>query len=169
MTPVDRAKLPDGVHILKGDAIIDGVQIIPKRRIPDERGTIFHMLSSADPHFEKFGEIYFSTIYPNVVKGWHKHRDMSLNYACIQGRVKLVLFDDRDRSPTRGNIMEVFLGQDNHLLVIIPPGVWNGFKGMSSPDAIVANCCTMPHDPTRSERLDPFKNDIPYNWDVRNH
>lgn len=147
--------------------MIDGVQIIPLKRIPDERGTIYHMLKCTDPHFQQFGEIYFSTVYPGVVKGWHKHREMTLNYACISGRIKLVLYDDREDSSTRGEVMEIFLGPDNYSLVIIPPEVWNGFKGMSEPHAIVANCCTHPHDPSRSTRVAPFDNDIPYDWDVK--
>jgi dTDP-4-dehydrorhamnose 3,5-epimerase len=149
--------------------MIHDVQVIPLRRIPDERGTIFHMLRSTDAHFTSFGEIYFSTIYKGVVKGWHRHREMTLHYACIFGRIKLVMFDDRDTSPSKGKLMEVFLGQDQHALVIIPPGVWNGFKGMNDPHAIVANCCSHPHDPSRSDRLDPFKNDIPYDWALRCH
>jgi dTDP-4-dehydrorhamnose 3,5-epimerase len=149
--------------------MIQGVQVIALKRIPDERGTIYHMLSSRDPHFQQFGEIYFSSIYCGVIKGWHRHRDMTLNYACIFGRIKLVLFDERPDSSTCGELMEVFLGPDNYSLAVIPPGVWNGFKGMSDPCAIVANCCTHPHDPSRSERLDPFQNHIPYDWSVRNH
>jgi dTDP-4-dehydrorhamnose 3,5-epimerase len=162
-------QLPDGARILKGDRPIEGVQVIAKRRIPDERGTIFHMLRVTDPEFKEFGEIYFSTVYPGVIKGWHRHREMTLNYACISGRVKLALYDDREGSATRGTLMEVHLGPDSHLLVVIPPEVWNGFKGMSEPNAIIANCCSKPHDPSRSDRLDPFKNDIPYDWEVRHH
>ncbi|MDX2075904.1 MAG: dTDP-4-dehydrorhamnose 3,5-epimerase family protein [bacterium] len=149
------------------DSRIEGVKIIPLRRIPDERGTIFHHMKVTDPHFIQFGEIYYSTIYKDVIKGWHWHREMTLNYVCIHGRIKLVVYDDRENSPTRGVLQEFFLGQDNHSLVIIPPEVWNGFKGMSDPLAIVANCCTHPHDPTRSKRLDPFVNDIPYDWAVK--
>lgn len=149
--------------------MIEGVKVIPLRRIPDERGTILHMLRATDPHFERFGEIYFSTVYRGVVKGWHRHREMTLNYACVHGRIKLVLHDDREGSPTKGEIQEIFLGPDDYSLVVIPPGVWNGFKGMSEPYAIVANCCTHPHDPTRSTRLDPYDNEIPYTWGVRQH
>ena len=159
----------DGVKIVGGDEIIEGVQVIPLRRIPDERGTIYHMLKCTDSHFIQFGEIYFSTIYPGVIKGWHKHREMTLNYACIFGRIKLVLYDEREDSPTKGALMEIFLGPDNYSLVIIPPEVWNGFKGMSEPYAIVANCCTHSHDPSRSTRLDPFDNHIPYDWAVKHH
>ena len=148
--------------------MIDGVQVIPLARIPDERGTVLHMLKRTDPHFREFGEIYFSTVYRGVVKGWHRHREMTLNYACVFGRIKLALYDERD-GPTRGELVEVFLGPDQYSLVIIPPGVWNGFKGMSDPYSIVANAATLPHDPARSERLDPFDNRIPYDWAVRHH
>ena len=147
--------------------MIDGVKVVPLRRIPDERGTVMHMLRSTDPHFSQFGEIYFTTIYQSVIKGWHRHREITLNYACIEGRVKLVLFDDRAESPSRGDLMEVFLGPDNYSLAVIPPGVWNGFKGMTAPHAIVANCCTHPHDQSRTDRLDPLGTDIPYDWGLR--
>jgi dTDP-4-dehydrorhamnose 3,5-epimerase len=126
-----------------------------------------HMLRSTDPHFTQFGEIYFSTVYKDVVKGWHRHKQMTLNYACVSGRIKLAMFDDRPESPTRGALDEVFLGPDEYALVVIPPGIWNGFKGMTEPHAIVANCASHPHDPSGSERLDPFDNEIPYDWRVR--
>jgi dTDP-4-dehydrorhamnose 3,5-epimerase len=145
---------------------IDGVEFVPLRRIPDERGTIYHMLRATDPHFVAFGEIYFTSIYRDVVKGWHRHRDMTLNYACIVGRIKLVLYDDRPDSATQGAIVERFLGPDDYSLAIIPPGIWAGFKGMTD-EALVANCATHPHDPTRTDRLDPFARDIPYQWDVQ--
>lgn len=147
--------------------MIHGLQIVPLRRSPDERGTVYHMLKCTDPHFIQFGEIYFSTAYPGVVKGWHRHREMTLNYTCIFGRVKLVIYDERDGSPTRDELMEIFLGPDNYSLVVIPPGLWNGFKGMSEPFAMIANCCTHPHDPARSDRMDPFRNHIPYDWGMK--
>lgn len=156
----------DGVRLLKGNVAIEGAKVIPLRRIPDERGTIYHMLKCTDPHFIHFGEIYFSTVYPGVVKGWHKHREMTLNYACVFGQVKVVLYDDREESPTKETLMEVFIGPDNYSLVVIPPDVWNGFKGLSAPFAIVANCCTHPHDPRRTVRMNPFDNLIPYDWAV---
>jgi dTDP-4-dehydrorhamnose 3,5-epimerase len=148
--------------------VIDGVHKVPLRRIPDERGTVHHMLKSTDPHFLGFGEIYFTTIYRGVVKGWHRHREMTLNYAVPHGRIKLVLFDDREGSATRGQLEEHFLGPDDYSLVQIPPGVWNGFKGMTET-ALVANCCTHPHNMSRSDRLDPFDNDLPYDWALRQH
>ena len=147
--------------------MIKDVIIVPLKQIPDERGKIMHMLRSNDPHFEGFGEIYFSFIYPGVIKGWHLHRKMTLNYAVHFGMVKLVLYDDRNASPTRGIIKELFLGEDNYMLVKIPPGIWNGFKGIGTKLSIVANCATIPHDPQEILRKNPFSKDIPYNWELK--
>lgn len=147
--------------------MIKGVEIIPLRQIPDERGKIMHMLRSDEPHFEKFGEIYFSVVYPEVIKGWHLHKKMTLNYAVPVGMIKLVLYDDREDSSTRPQIQELFIGEDNYCLVKIPPQIWNGFKGIGAKPAIVANCATLAHQPDEIIRLDPFSNKIPYKWDLR--
>lgn len=150
-----------------GKGKIEGVIIKPLKKIPDERGCIYHMLRCDDPVFEKFGEIYFSSVYPGFVKGWHLHKEMTLNYAVIVGTIKLVLFDDRKNSPTKGDLMELFVGEKNYCLVKIPPKIWNGFKSAESRPAIVANCATLPHDPNEIIRLDPLSNKIPYNWELK--
>lgn len=147
--------------------MIHGVEIHPLKQIPDERGAVFHMLRRDDPHFRAFGEIYFSMVHPGVVKGWHFHKRMTLNYAVVVGMIKLVLYDDRPRSRTKGRIQEIFLGELNYALVVVPPKVWNGFKGISKGPAIVANCATTPHDPREIVRLDPANNHIPYDWGLK--
>jgi dTDP-4-dehydrorhamnose 3,5-epimerase len=81
--------------------------------------------------------------------------------------IKLVLYDAREDSPTKGDVQELFLGESNYALVRIPPGVWNGFKGVGVHPAIVANCATLPHDPDEIVRMDPFENSIPYDWALK--
>jgi dTDP-4-dehydrorhamnose 3,5-epimerase len=147
--------------------MIEGVRIHPLHQIPDERGKIMHMLRADDPHFERFGEIYFSTVYPGVIKGWHVHERMTLSYAVVAGMIKLVLYDGREGSKTRGELMELFIGESNYALVQVPPGVVNGFKGVGVTPAIVANCATEPHDSSEIRRIDPFRNDIPYDWGLK--
>lgn len=146
---------------------IHDLRITPLRRIPDERGAVLHMLRSDDAAFEQFGEIYFSMVYPGVVKGWHRHRRMTLNYAVPVGMVKLVCYDDRAGSPTAGVVQELHVGELNYVLVTIPPLILNGFKGEGTVPALVANCATEPHDPDEIERLDPAAGRIPYDWAVR--
>lgn len=146
---------------------IDGMRVTSLARMPDERGAVLHMLRDDSDTFERFGEIYFSTVYPGVIKGWHLHREMTLNYAVPLGMIKLVCYDDRLESPTRGNLVELHVGELNYVLVTIPPGVWNGFKGEGTATALVANCSTTHHTPNEIERLDPFSDRIPYQWTLR--
>lgn len=147
--------------------MIHGVEIHPLRQIADERGKIMHMLRRDDPWFRQFGEVYFSMVYPGVVKGWHVHKRMTLNYAVVSGMIKLVLFDDRGDSPTKGRIQELFTGQDSYALITIPPHVWNGFKCIGGSPALVANCATDPYDPDEIVRTDPFTGAIPYDWSLK--
>ncbi|MCX5696592.1 MAG: dTDP-4-dehydrorhamnose 3,5-epimerase family protein [Candidatus Omnitrophica bacterium] len=147
--------------------MIEGIEIIPLKQIPDERGKIMHMLKCTDPHFEKFGEIYFSVAYPQVIKGWHLHTKQTQFYAVISGMIKLVLFDERKNSKTKGELMEIFTGEDNYLLIRIPPGIVNGYKVIGTKPAIVANCATEPHDPDEMIRYDPMDNHIKYDWDLK--
>ena len=118
----------------------DGVVVIPLKQIVDERGKVMHMLRADAPGFGGFGEIYFSTVHPGAIKGWHIHKKMVLNYAVPHGLIKFVLYDDRAGSATRGELQELFLGPENYCLVTVPPLVWNGFKGVGAEPAIVANC-----------------------------
>jgi dTDP-4-dehydrorhamnose 3,5-epimerase len=147
--------------------MIHGVSIVPLKQIPDERGKVMHMLRRSDPHFRQFGEVYFSVVFPGAIKGWHLHHRMVINYAVPFGRIKLVLFDERPDSPTRGEVQELFVGQDNYVLVSVPVGVWNGFKGYGPTEAVVCNCATIVHDPDEIERLDPFDPRVPYDWGLK--
>jgi len=63
-------------------------------------------------------------------------------------------------------LMELFIGEANYSLIKVPPGVWNGFKGVGVTPSIVANCATLPHDPNEINSLDPHNNHIPYNWGI---
>ena len=146
--------------------MIDGVQVNPLRQILDERGKVMHMLRRDSDWFTEFGEIYFSTVEPSAVKAWHIHKKMILNYAVPIGKIKLVLYDDRDSSPTKGEIQEIFLGPDDYNLVVIPPLIWNGFKGVGNITSLVANCASIPHDPAEIDRVEPHKNTIPYDWKI---
>jgi len=147
--------------------MIEGVKITALKQILDERGKIMHMLRSDSDLYTGFGEIYFSCVHPGAIKGWHIHSNMTLNYAVPHGNIKFVLFDEREDSPTKNEVQEIFLGPDNYYLVTVPPMVWNGFKGIGKEAAIVANCSSIPHGNDEVARLDPFDSRIPYDWNIK--
>lgn len=144
---------------------IDGVVIFPLKQIEDERGDILHMLRSDSPHFSKFGEVYFSIVNPCMIKAWKRHRAITQFFAVPVGRIRLVVFDDRTNSPSKGLIEEIILGRpDWYYLICIPPTLWYGFQGISEIPALMANCSDIPHDPNESEQLSISNDHICYDW-----
>jgi dTDP-4-dehydrorhamnose 3,5-epimerase len=149
------------------EAGIDGVKVVPLRQIVDERGKIMHMLKATDEHFIAFGEIYFSCAWPGTIKAWHVHTTMTVNNAVLAGHAKLVMYDLRADSPTHGTLQEVFFGEDNYVLVQIPPGIANGYKAYGDKLVIMANAATEPHRSDEMQRIPYDSPDIPYDWALR--
>ncbi len=143
---------------------IDGVQIIKKDQIKDDRGRIMHMMRNDDENFKKFGEIYFSSVNPKAIKAWHLHTKMTLNYVVVWGKVKLVLYDDREKSISRGVLDEIILSMNNYCIVKIPPFIWNGFSSVNNSESIIANCSDIPHDKNEIIRIPYDDPKIPYKW-----
>jgi len=147
--------------------MIDGVVVKKLRVIPDERGRVIEILRSDDELFSRFGQVYVTTAYPGVVKAWHYHKKQTDHFAVVKGMAKLVLYDNRKNSPTKGDINEFVMGEHNPLLVRIPAMVLHGFKCIGGQEAV---CINVPsevyHDDQPDEfRVDPHENDIPYSWD----
>ncbi len=143
--------------------IID-VKITKLKIISDDRGKVMHMLRTDSPAFKEFGEIYFSTIYQGKIKGWHLHKESSLNYVCIKGKVRLTLFDDRPGSKSKNEIQEIILSPREYNLITIPPNIWNGFKGLDKDESIIANCLTLPHNEREMVRKNPDDRYFNYKW-----
>lgn len=142
--------------------MIEDVVITPLKQFQDERGKVMHMLRSDWDIYSGFGEIYFSCVSHGKVKAWKKHSRMTLNLACVHGKARLVMFDDR-KPGAEGVLQIVDFGEDNYCLVTIPPGIWTGFAARET-DAMLANCATILHDPAESTNLSYDDSRIPYDW-----
>lgn len=136
----------------------------PLRQFVDLRGKVQHMMSLESPLFERFGEIYFSTVNFGAVKAWKKHFRMTQHFAVPVGKIRLVIYDDRPDSPTRGRLETFEVGEENYTLIRIPPLVWYGIKGLSEWPSLIANCANMPHDPDEQEGADSKDSRVPYQW-----
>jgi dTDP-4-dehydrorhamnose 3,5-epimerase len=147
--------------------MIEGVKVKKLKVIPDERGRLMEILRCDEEAFDKFGQVYLSTTYPGVVKGWHYHKLQADHIVCVKGMLKLVLYDDREGSATRGEVGVYFIGEHNTLLVKVPKGVYHGWKCISESEALVINCPTEPYNYSQPDeyRVDPHRNDIPYQWE----
>jgi dTDP-4-dehydrorhamnose 3,5-epimerase len=149
--------------------MIKGVKIKQLRVIPDQRGRLMEILRADDDLFVKFGQVYMTTTYPGVVKAWHLHKKQTDNIVCVQGMIKLAMYDPREDSPTSKEVNEFYLGTHNPLLVQVPAGVYHGWMCVSPEEAIVVNVPTEVYDREGPDefRLDPHQNDIPYDWRKR--
>jgi dTDP-4-dehydrorhamnose 3,5-epimerase len=146
--------------------MIDGGKVPPLKPVADERGRLMEMFRSDDPDFEKFGQVYLTTAYPGVVKAWHYHKKQTDNFVCIHGMMKVVLYDPREGSPTRGEANEFFLGVWNPVRLRIPKNVYHGFKCISTSEAIIVNTPTEPYNRKEPDefRLPAHTDEIPYDW-----
>lgn len=148
--------------------MIDGVAVKKLKVIPDERGKLMEILRVDDEIFQNFGQVYITTVRPGIVKAWHCHARQTDFFTAVSGMIKMVLADLRQDSPTQGEINEFFIGEDNPLLVRIPPGVYHGVKGISQAPSIALNVPTEPynHDQPDEIRL-PWNSDkISYDWEI---
>jgi dTDP-4-dehydrorhamnose 3,5-epimerase len=159
----------EGVIVRSSGGLIAGFGVRRAKVIPDERGRLGEILRADDPWFEKFGQVYFTTTYPGVVKAWHYHRRQTDHFYVIQGTVKVALYDGREGSPTRGTVHELYLGEHCPGLVRIPPGVQHGWMCVSQVEALVVNIVSEPYNYKSPDefRTHPHDNDIPYDWTRR--
>src|SRR6059036_650875 len=119
--------------------MIEGVKIKRLKVIPDERGLLMEMMRDDDEFFQKFGQVYLSVVYPGAVKGLHYHKKQTDNFVFVRGMAKVVLYDRREGSPTRGDINELFLGEQNPILLVKPHFVLHGMKGIGTESAYLVN------------------------------
>ena len=122
-------------------------------------------MRSDAPEFTTFGECYFSEMIPGAVKAWKRHSEQTQHLAVPIGRVRFVIYDDRELSPTNGSLEVVELGRPDHYNRLrIPKGLWYGFTCLSDQPALIANCTDEPHDPTDTELRAEHDPRIPYHW-----
>lgn len=146
--------------------LIAGVKVKPLKVMSDERGRVMEILRSDDELFYKFGQVYMTTAYPGVVKGWHYHKKQTDSFAVLKGMMKLVLYDARKNSTTCKMVNEFFIGEYNPILVQVPPFVYHGFKCVSESEAIAINCPTQPYNHAKPDefRIPAHSKKMPYDW-----
>ncbi len=148
--------------------MIQGVEVKQLARNADERGFLMEILRSDDPIFTKFGQCYVSMNYPGVVRAWHYHKKQDDFFVVVKGMVKVGLYDMREGSPTRGEVSEFYLGDNNNIVLKIPVGVAHGYKTVGVETSLLVN---FPSEVYNREEPDehrlPWDTDqIPFDWEV---
>jgi dTDP-4-dehydrorhamnose 3,5-epimerase len=132
---------------------IEGLLVIPKKIIEDERGCVMHALRSDSPEFKGFGETYVSTVKCGIWKEWKRHKLMVQSFVVPVGTVEFLLKDERMHSSTKGHWKRLFAGRGDYKLIQIPSMVWYCFHGIEMGESLIVNTASIPHDPIETERL----------------
>ena len=127
-------------------------KIIERKIFLLENGNVKRGLSSSDKSFAGFGELYFSEIKKDKIKGWKRHTKMTVNLLPVIGEIVLYIKRNLLDVPE-----EVSFGRDDYKLVCIEPNVWFAFKGISDIN-ILANLASIEHDPSEVENA-PYSED----------
>lgn len=153
----------------KMQARIDGVFAREVLHVPRDHGVITEMYRSEwDPSGLPVGHIYQSRLFPGAIGAWSCHAKTIDRLFVNQGYLKIVLYDARDESPTRGQIMELHVGDARPTFLVVPPGVWHGLQNLGPTDALMVNFPSQPYDYADPDhyRLSYDSPEIPYTWNV---
>jgi len=145
--------------------LIKGVKIKKLQYNCDDRGRLIEIMKCNWPEFQKFGQVYMTTVYPGIIKAWHKHKIQTDNFVCIKGMAKVVLIDTSNEM-----VNEFFIGEHNPQLIQIPPNIYHGFTCVGDKECMIINCCTEAYD---SNKPDEYRKSIEefktlYCWGVEN-
>ncbi len=143
---------------------IDGVVLTPLKKIENPKGDVYHALKNTDAGYVGFGEAYFSTVKAGEIKGWKKHKIMTMNLIVPAGTIKIVLYDGREESISNGQFMKVILSPSNYFRLTVPPNICIAFQGIDSSLNLLLNIADIPHDPIESENI--ILSEIDYDWDT---
>lgn len=131
--------------------MIDGVSVRDLVVHADDHGYLYEILRADWPEFENFGQAYLTVTYPGVIKGWHYHDLQSDHFCVIKGMAKIVLYDDREGSPTRYELMEVTVGEFRQKLVVFPPKILHGVIALNGEPAWIINFPDVVYNPEKPD------------------
>jgi dTDP-4-dehydrorhamnose 3,5-epimerase len=131
----------------------------------DERGFFREVIRVTDDFFgEGFGQWSHSLMFPGVTKAWHIHPNQIDWWYVPIGTLKVVLHDRRAASPSRGETMEFFLGENAPATCLkIPAGVAHGCKAIGGVSHLFYVTSRI-YDPKEEGRIAYDDPEIGYDW-----
>jgi dTDP-4-dehydrorhamnose 3,5-epimerase len=115
-------------------------------------------------------QVNLTTTFPGRTRAWGIHRNTVDRLFAANGSFCIVCYDGRRESPTFGCANEFMLGGRNQGLVVIPPGVYHGWKNIGVDEATIVSMPSNLYDHNGPDRWElPWDSDaaratIPYRW-----
>ena len=116
------------------------------KKISGSEGDIFKFIDKECDEFDGFGEIYFSTVKKNNIKGWNSHKESSCKIVVVNGEIEFIL----SKNLTDFNSYKKFLlSEDSLNLLSIPKNTWFAFRGLGKKNILI-NLASLKHDPSET-------------------
>jgi len=150
---------------------IDGVRYRLTRPVSHRQGHLTEVFR-ADWGFTetRIVQVNMTATFAREVRAWGIHRFTIDRLFAASGSLCIVCYDGRRQSTTFGCINEFFLGERNQGLVVIPPGVYHGWKNIGDDEAVIVSMPSRPYDHAAPDRWElPWDSEearatIPYRW-----
>lgn len=136
----------------------------------DDRGYFREILRDDDDLLRRFGQTAITKSYPGVIKAFHWHTDQDDLWYVAAGMARVVLYDRREDSPTKGETQVIYAGEDNPLLIFIPTGLAHGYQVLGHQPVVLFYHVTKSYNPAQpdEERI-PFDDPaIGFDWSIQN-
>jgi dTDP-4-dehydrorhamnose 3,5-epimerase len=149
---------------------IDGVLLREGGNIVTRNGHTTEVFSSPwELPVDEVRHVIHVSLKPAAVSAWHMHRAQTDQIVPVAGMIRVVLYDPRENSPSKGRVDVFNLSPMRPTLLLIPPGIWHGVQNMIASDfSSFINLFDRPYEHSDPDewRL-PLRNDqIPYEFDA---
>ena len=115
-------------------------------------------------------QVTLTTTFPGRVRAWGLHANTTDRLFAASGSLCIVCYDGRRMSGTFGAVNEFMLGGRNQGLVVIPPGVYHGWKNVGDDEAAIVSMPSQLYDYDAPDRWElawdspEAQRIIPYQW-----
>lgn len=149
---------------------IIGVIVKELKIYNDDRGFFTEILKEGEGVFKKIKQTNYTETYPGVIKAFHWHKKQWDIWFVARGMAQVVLYDLREKSLTKGTTQIIYAGEDNRVVIVIPPGVAHGYRVLGDKKVGLFYHATEPYNPQNpDEKRIPFDDPIiGFDWGTKN-
>jgi dTDP-4-dehydrorhamnose 3,5-epimerase len=150
--------------------MINGVKIKPIKKYADDRGFFAEIIKFGEETFCEVKQTSYTETYPGVIKAFHWHKKQWDVWFVARGMAQVVLCDLREDSKTKRETQVICAGEDNPVLIAIPPGVAHGYRVLGTEKVGLFYHTSEPYDPANpdEERINFDDPRIGFCWETKN-
>lgn len=146
--------------------MIEGVKIKLLKVNLDKRGDFRELLRFNEGLLDKIAQVSIGRTLPGVIKAFHWHKNQDDIFYVLKGNIRVVLYDPRENSTTKGITQELFLGESyTPQALFVPRGIFHGYQVIGEKEVEVLYIMNQVYDPSDEHRISYNDPSIGFNWD----